>query len=325
MEGKSLESRLKAFLHSLNEGKQEELVEDAFVTMKSIDDVDVDHAYSVVTRKIHQRSGRIRTLYQLQRIAAVLFIPLLVASILLYQHNRSFYSASAKQTIINPSGVRSQVELPDGSIAWLNGESEISFYESFSGKERKVELAGEAYFDVEKDPDQPFVVSAGKVAVEVLGTRFNVKSYHDEANIEVSLEEGKIYFISEHSGKKQLTSMVPGMRAVYNIHSENTLISREENISQYSAWMKGKLVFDDTPFPQVLRSLERWYSVDIEVANDEISQYRLTTTFEEQTIRQVIEILELSSPITIDYTPIEHDLNGQMKNKPHLTIDKKRQ
>jgi len=325
MEGKSLESRLKAFLYSLKKDSPEKLVEDAYASMKSINDVDVDNAYSVVTRKMYKRSGRTRTLYQLQRIAAVLFIPLLITSILLYQHNRSVYSASAKQTIINPSGVRSQVELPDGSIAWLNAESEISFYESFPRKERNIELSGEAFFDVKSDPDKPFVVSAGKVAVEVLGTRFNVKSYHDEENIEVSLEEGKINFISKHGGKNQQTSMVPGMRAVYNIHSENTLISKVENVSQYSAWMKGKLVFDDTPFPQVLRSLERWYSVDIDLANDEISQYRLTTTFEEQTIRQVIEILELSSPITIDYTPIEHDLNGQMKNKPHLTIDKKRQ
>jgi transmembrane sensor len=325
MEGKTLESRLKAFLNSLKEGKQEELVEDAYGSMKSINDVDVDTAYSAVTRKIHQRSGRIRTLYQLQRIAAVLFIPMLVTSILLYQLNRSGYSASAKQTIINPSGVRSQVELPDGSIAWLNAESEISFYESFYGNERTVELSGEAHFDVESDPDKPFVVTAGQVAVEVLGTRFNVKNYHDEENIEVSLEEGKINLMTTRGGKRQLTSMVPGMRATYNIHSENTLISREENISQYSAWMKGQLVFDDTPFPQVLRSLERWYSVDIDVANDEISQYRLTTTFEEQTIRQVIEILELSSPITIDYAPIEHDQNGQLKNKPQLTIDKKRQ
>lgn len=325
MEGKTLESRLKAFLNSLKDGKQEELVEDAYVSMKSINDIDVDNAYSAVTRKIHQRSGRIRTLYQLQRIAAVLFIPLLVTSILLYQLNRSGYSASAKQTIINPSGVRSQVELPDGSIAWLNAESEISFYESFFGKERIVELSGEAYFDVESDPDKPFVVTAGQVAVEVLGTRFNVKNYHNEESIEVSLEEGKINLMTIRDGKKQLTGMVPGMRATYNIHSENTLISREENIRQYSAWMNGKLVFDDTPFPQVLRSIERWYSVDIEVANDEISQYRLTTTFEEQTIRQVIEILELSSPITIDYTPIKHDQNGQLKNKPQLTIDKKRQ
>lgn len=325
MEGKSLESRLKAFLNSLKEGKQEELVEDAYVSMKSINTIDVDNAYSVVTRKIHQRSGRNRTLFQLQRIAAILFIPMLVASILLYQQNRSSYSARAKQTIINPSGVRSQVELPDGSIAWLNARSEISFYESFSGKERNVELSGEAYFDVESDPGKPFVVSAGQVAVEVLGTRFNVKNYHDEEIIEVSLEEGKINLMTDHGGKMQLTRMDPGMRAVYSIHTENTVVSREENISQYSAWMKGKLVFDDTPFPQVLRSLERWYSVDIDIADDEISQYRLTTTFEEQTIRQVIEILELSSPITIDYTPIKHDQNGQLKNKPHLTIDKKRQ
>ena len=192
MEGKSLESRLKAFLNSFKEGKQEELVEDAYASMKSINDVDVDNAYSAVTRKIYQHSGRIRTLYQLQRIAAVLFIPMLVTSILLYQHKHSGYSASAKQTIINPSGVRSQVELPDGSIAWLNAESEISFYESFSGRERNIELSGEAYFDVESDIDKPFVVTAGQVAIEVLGTRFNVKNYHDEEISRYLWKKGKL-------------------------------------------------------------------------------------------------------------------------------------
>ncbi|MGC9342074.1 MAG: FecR family protein [Bacteroidales bacterium] len=325
MEGKSLESRLKTFLKSLKEGKQEELVEDAYTSMKSIQDVDVDNAYSTVTRNIYKRSGRIRTLSLLQRIAAVLFIPLLATSILLYKHNLSNYSVSAKQTIINPSGVRSQVELPDGSIAWLNAESEISYSESFARKERNVELSGEAFFDVKSDPKKPFVVSAGEIAVQVLGTRFNVKNYHDEENIEVSLEEGKINLLSNLDGRQQLTSMVPGMRAVFNHRTSKTLISREKNIGQYSAWQRGKLVFDDSPFPQVIKSLERWYSVQIDIKSDEIEQYRLTTTFEEQTIRQVIEILEISSPITIDYTPIQQDQNGQLKNKPQLTIYKKSQ
>lgn len=325
MEKKSLESRLKAFLNHLKKGKKEDLLEDAYLSLKSINDVDVENAYVTVNQKIHKRSGRIRSLYQLQRIAAVLFIPLLATSILLYKHNRSAYLESAKQTIINPSGVRSQVELPDGSIAWLNAESEISYFESFTGKERTVELSGEAYFDVKSDPKKPFVVSAGQVAVHVLGTRFNVKNYHDEENIEVSLEEGKINLMTSHGGKQQLTSMVPGMRALYNNHKEKTLISKEENISQYSAWQKGKLVFDDTPFPQVAKSLERWYSVHIDINSDEIEQYRLTTTFEEQTIRQVIEVLELSSPITIDFSPIERDEYGQLMKKPQLTIYKKSQ
>lgn len=323
MDKKRIESRLTTFLAELKERRKEDIPGDAYFTMKRIEEVDVDHAFSIVNSKIQKRSQKTRTLHLLQRIAAVLFLPLLAASIFLYSYNRPSYSENVKQTISNPSGVRSQVELPDGSIVWLNSGTEISYNNPFSKNKREVELSGEAYFDVKSNPEIPFSVIAGQVSVQVLGTRFNVKCYQDEQNIEVSLEEGKINLATQQGKEQQLTELVPGMRAVYNVQSKKTLFSQEENIDKYSAWQKGKLVFDDTPFPQVVTTLKRWYSVNIDIMNDEIRQYKLTTTFEDQAINQVIKLLELSSPIIIDHKPVELDENGQIKAKPQITIYKK--
>lgn len=323
MDKKRIESRLTTFLAELKERRKEDIPGDVYFSMKRIEEVDVDHAFSIVNSKIQKRSQKTRTLHLLQRIAAVLFLPLFVASIFLYSYNRPSYSENVKQTISNPSGVRSQVELPDGSIVWLNSGTEISYNNPFSKNKREVELSGEAYFDVKSNPEIPFSVIAGQVSVQVLGTRFNVKCYQDEQNIEVSLEEGRINLATQHGKEQQLTELVPGMRAVYNVQSKKTLFSQEENIDKYSAWQKGKLVFDDTPFPQVVTTLKRWYSVNIDIMNDEIRQYKLTTTFEDQTINQVIKLLELSSPIIIDHKPVELDENGQIKAKPQITIYKK--
>jgi ferric-dicitrate binding protein FerR (iron transport regulator) len=322
MNSKQTESRLKAFLKHLDDRKEEDILSDAYHAKQSIAEVDVSSALSSVNKKI-EHSQKVTLFYRIQRIAAILFIPLLATTIFLLLSRGPSTREIARETISNPSGVRSQVELPDGTFVWLNSGSEITYTNPFSTVERKVELSGEAYFDVTSDPKNPFIVMAGQVSVEVLGTKFNVKRYLDDTNIEVSLEEGKINLSADQGSRSQTILMTPGMRAVYDVRAAKTQFSREEDIHKYSAWHRGRLIFDDTPFPEVIKTLERWYSVEILIESDEVRRYKLTTTFEDQTIDQVIELLELSSPIRIDHSPIEIHDNGQIKSKPRLVIHKK--
>lgn len=323
MDRKEREYRLQSFLERIKKYNTTDRELEAFASMKKIEEVDVENAFSGVSNKIHKRDSKIRFLRQIQRIAAVLFIPVLLTSIFLISRNWENLSTTVQQTIVNPTGVRSQIELPDGSIVWLNSDTKISYSKPFASNKRIVELSGEAYFDVESNPENPFYVNTGKVTVRVTGTKFNVKSYSDESLVNVSLEEGKIYLITESGRKKHSTQMIPGMRAVYNTRSGKTSFSKEDDIHKYSAWQKGKLVFDDTPFPQVIKTLERWYSVNIDIMSNEIEKYKLTTSFQDQTIDQVIKLLELSSPISIDYYPLELNGEGHIKEKPQIKIRSK--
>jgi ferric-dicitrate binding protein FerR (iron transport regulator) len=214
------------------------------------------------------------------------------------------------------------VVLPDGSKVWLNAESTIKFKVPFSKESRDVDLLGEAFFDVTKNPEQPFVVQSGNIKVKVLGTRFNCKAFAEDQQIEVILEEGRIALNSQSTSGSKEEIMNPGDHAVIERESGATTISNE-NISKYIAWHTGKLVFDNTPMDEVAQMLERWYGVEVTVQDREIMNYRFTTTFENESLFQVIELLGLSSPIRIKYVPATITKDRQTQTRSKVLISKK--
>jgi len=128
----------------------------------------------------------------LTRIAAILVIPLLIASFLFYFQNRSFRNAISWAEINAPYGTRTDFCLPDGSTGHLNGGSSLKFPTQFTGKVRDVKLTGEAYFEVISNQRKPFIVTTDNIDVKVTGTSFNVMAYADEPNTEVTLKNGKV-------------------------------------------------------------------------------------------------------------------------------------
>ncbi len=320
----TLQQKIKNRLTVLSGQKQEEQIVEAQQIISEKETIDSFTAFSLVQRRIEENNKFRPFIISFSRVAAVLFIPLLIASgWLFYRQLNPVNSVQyAMQEITSPSGVRSQVVLPDGTKVWLNAESRLQFQVPFSGESRNVGLVGEAFFDVTPNKKVPFVVETAKVKVKVLGTRFNCKSYSDDENITVALEEGKVALnISGNSGMEEKV-MKPGDYAVIQKGSAAATVSNEE-ISKYIAWHTGKLVFSNSPMSEVAQLLERWYGIDVVIKDQEIMNYRFTTTFDNESLFQVIELLGLSSPIRIQYVPATLGKDNISKTKSQIILSKK--
>ncbi|MES2456268.1 MAG: FecR domain-containing protein [Bacteroidota bacterium] len=164
-------------------------------------------------------------------------------------------------TISTPRGGQYNVELPDGTTVSLNAASTLKFPSSFSGlANRRVELAGEGYFQVAKDKQHPFIVESGGQQVEVLGTHFNVTSYADEKDIKTTLIEGSVKVSS--NGKSKL--LRPSQQSMV---TKKGISVRDADTEEAIAWKNGLFIFDNEPLASVMRKVERWYDVEIVYAN----------------------------------------------------------
>ncbi|WP_423146003.1 FecR domain-containing protein [Rubrolithibacter danxiaensis] len=161
-------------------------------------------------------------------------------------------------TIVTPRGGQYQVVLPDGSKVWLNAATSLRFPGIFKGSSRQVELQGEAYFEVAKNPAMPFIVQSSSAEVRVLGTHFNVKSYEDESVMKTTLLEGAVQL----SNAAFSGILKPGEQALLNSKGE---VKITDNIDIYDeiAWKNGLFQFNDADIAEIMRQLSRWYDVDI--------------------------------------------------------------
>ncbi|MRG45231.1 DUF4974 domain-containing protein [Chitinophaga sp. SYP-B3965] len=156
-------------------------------------------------------------------------------------------------TLSTPVGGQFRIALADGTSVWLNAASSLRFPSSFTGKERSVEITGEAYFEVAADKGKPFKVAFNGSVVEVLGTHFNVMAYADEAKSKVTLLEGSVA-ISNSSGRQLLK---PGMQAFIG----STITTGKANTEEAVAWKNGLFIFDNEDIHGIMRKLARWYNV----------------------------------------------------------------
>jgi hypothetical protein len=161
-------------------------------------------------------------------------------------------------TISTPKGGQYQVVLPDGSKVWLNAASSISFPTLFKGTERRVQIKGEAYFEIAKDASMPFIVSANATEVKVYGTHFNIMAYEDESAIKTTLLEGSVQISS--GGKSNM--LVPGEQAQTGKNG-GFKVTSQVNLSEVVAWKNGYFEFKDTELEVIMRQIERWYNVEV--------------------------------------------------------------
>jgi transmembrane sensor len=161
------------------------------------------------------------------------------------------------ETTVN--GQTYRLQLPDQSKVWLNAASSIKFPASFAGlKNRKVELTGEAYFEISKDKDHPFIVKTTQQEVQVLGTHFNINTYEDKQNTTTTLLEGSVKITNEHK-KEQL--LKPGETALVN-NTANILVSPAD-IKSAMAWKNGDFRFNEERIDEVMLKISRWYDIEV--------------------------------------------------------------
>lgn len=304
---------------------------EAGLLLEEIKKVDVDNAYHKVSSRINTQSQITRIITIITRIAAVLTIPLLAFTIwsLFLQQDKTTTSELAQNEITwheiqSPAGMRSHVVLPDGTDLWLNAESKIKYSIPFTRENRQVELSGEAFLKVVKNKNASFIVNAGAASVKVLGTQFNVKAYPDEENLEIALKEGSVEFTGYLTdGKRATAIMAPNDFLAMNKTTGQVKL-QNKNLNKYISWVKNTIIFDETPMPEVAKTLERWYGVKVVIADTEINKYRFTTTFENESLYRVLELLELSSPaIKIKYTPGKMNKQTNIASPSTVTITKK--
>ncbi|MDP3441331.1 MAG: FecR family protein [Ignavibacteria bacterium] len=223
-----------------------------------------------------------------QRIAAVLFIPLIFGISLYFFYtsagDENFYTAEA------PLGQKAKVELPDGSTVWLNSGSNIRYSSNFNKKNRSIELNGEAFFEVKKNTGKPFFVLTPFLDVKVTGTRFNVNAYDDEPFIETSLLDGKVNVILKGASKPFQLS--PGNVIVYSKLSHAISTSKlDEDVA--TGWKDNRLIFINDDFYKLTRKIEKWYNVDV-VYNPEQFKYNKLTVklLEGEQLNRLLEIIE---------------------------------
>jgi ferric-dicitrate binding protein FerR (iron transport regulator) len=180
-------------------------------------------------------------------------------------------------TLYNPRGSRViTLTLPDGSGVWLNAASSIRYPTSFTGAERRVDLTGEAYFEVSKNASKPFKVSIpGKEEIEVLGTSFNVNAYGDESEIKTTLLEGSVRVRTESLLGVNTNKTKPGVVLKHGQQAQQIVggnpnnagrltIVRDADIEQAVAWKNGEFAFNRAKLSMILREVSRWYDLDIE-------------------------------------------------------------
>jgi ferric-dicitrate binding protein FerR (iron transport regulator) len=191
-----------------------------------------------------------------------------------------------------PRGGKYKLVLPDGSKVWLNAASSLRYPAAFVGNERRVEITGEAYFEVTKDASRTFKVSLNNMEVEVLGTSFNVNGYSDEEEVKTTLLEGKVKVIANNNNIKYLT---PGQQA--QLKTTGTIaISNDVNLEEVVAWKDGFFQFENSDIKTVMRQLARWYDVEVSYKGS-INKHFVGSISRDVKLSKVLSMLEQTGEV----------------------------
>jgi ferric-dicitrate binding protein FerR (iron transport regulator) len=223
--------------------------------------------------------------------------------------------------IVTKNGSRTRITLPDGSTVWLNAGSKLNYDKSFGLKLREVSLTGEAFFDVVKNPDQPFIIHTNRIDIKVLGTQFNVKSYPGEKTTEAALVKGSIQvdLHSEQSGKiilKPNQKIIVGEDSAADgsakagvaklqepiVSVRQMTIDEKDGTAVETAWVENKLAFVEEPFADVALKMERWYGVNISFSNPKLAKVSLTGSFANESIKEALHALSVATPFSYQFT-----------------------
>lgn len=261
--------------------------------------IDPDQAFRKVNASLTRRQWHGWFRY-VERVAAVLFFPLLFLYLLQFVEKQKEGTMQMIEVSANTGSI-TRVLLPDSTVVCLNARSSLRYPQRFDNNKREVALEGEGYFEVTHQPSCPFIVSLAQgKKVEVLGTKFNIDAYADQPFVATTLVDGRVNFLYETAGKEVRTVLKPGQKIVCE-KATNALKFYEVDPFVETAWKDGKLIFDNTPLPEVVHQLEKTFNVHINLRSPRLEKYSFTGTFDEQTLEPILESLEVSSHIHWEY------------------------
>lgn len=264
----------------------------ASVTVNRFNTQKTDEAWTSLMDRIDEPRKTVIPLYAwfLRVAASVLFLAAAWYLVTLYQPH-SVDSPKGNNLVKNSPGRNTRIVLPDSSIVYLNTNSTLEYPSAFGDVSREVYLKGEAYFDVRKG-SRPFIVRTENMVIRVKGTRFNVQDYKNETDVRTTLEEGSVELLV--SRKQRIYSLTPGDQVVLNTERSNVSL-RKVDPSHFTAWKEEKLVFDNTPLQDIVYKLENRFRVNIIVEQHLSKSERLTMTITNETLDEVLDLIQLSS------------------------------
>lgn len=192
--------------------------------------------------------------------------------------------------IATARGERTTIRLADSTKVWLSVDTKLRVPETFDDQRRRVELSGEAYFEVAPDTDRPFIVTSGSAQVRVLGTKFGVTAYSADSSVQVVVREGRVALGPESGGADRTATLRSGELG-HLTGTERRVTTRRVDVDTYLGWLDSKLDFDDAPLPEVARQLERWYDVEVQLQDKALVTRRLTASFDSTSATSVAEII----------------------------------
>lgn len=277
--------------------------------LRVMNSIDTDQALELFNKQLKKKQveNKKHHVFKIfQRIAAILFLPLICSSLYLFL-SQDMHQVEIIEMKTN-SGMISSFKLPDGSKVWLNSNSYIRYPSKFDGENRVVEVEGQAYFKVEKNIKQPFIVKVfdNRIKVKVLGTEFDLQAYKKDKMVQTTLVTGSIQLDIE--GQKERIILKPSEKAIYSFHSNRLQITNVDT-DRETDWMYSRLVFKDTPMKEVLARLGRFYNVEFDVKNNIINTYTFTGTFKGKPLYLVLDYMKISSKINYEVT-YPKDQNG---------------
>lgn len=269
-------------------------IQDLSENLRKQKEIDTVKAWSRLSRKITLDSFRVKV-WNITRTAAAILLPLL----LLHQYviQPMLQSTPPEMiTLISAPGMVTKAVLPDGSEVWLNAQSELTYPQKFTGKERIVRLSGEAYFKVVADEKNRFnVAMPDDITVSAFGTEFNIHAYRDEPGYHVTLARGNIEVETARSMKKE--TLAVGQKAVLAPQTGEMDIMKADTYVE-TAWKDGKMVFRREKLEIIAQKLSRKFGVVIRLEGDALKDYEYTATFTDETLEDILDLLKRSAPIT---------------------------
>ncbi len=279
-------------LHRLRElwvhGKKKLVVKDADEVFDNI------IAQTSITTKIEGEPA-IKLLWpRLLRIAAV-FVFLVVGAFIVYRYIDGTQPEPGQMVVeliskSNPRGQKSTIVLPDGTKVKLNSESYLEYPSHFEGDKREVKLIGEAFFEVTKNPEKPFIVKSGALNVRVLGTSFNVSvnPYDQKSTVAVATGKVAVSKLSENGSDTLIATLLPDEMVSLD-HKTNQYEVISFDREQVFGWKDGILVFHNDDYPTIVKKLEKWYGVEFIVAENYKQGNGYTGTFTNATLEKVMD------------------------------------
>ena len=210
----------------------------------------------------------------------------------------------------NSKGIKSTIQLADGSKVWLNADSRIQYPEVFEGGTREVYLNGEAFFEVAKNPSRPFIIHLANGTVRVLGTSFNIRAYDNEKVVETSVATGKVAFIPKYKNvakKADTVFLTPNNKVRYQFNAEKIAVLPTLALND-KAWTEGKMIFKAMRLQEIAIELERNFGKKVVFLDEDTKNYILTGSFQNNTLEEVMFYFSLSKSKKIYYKITNNEL-----------------